>query len=148
MRFPHKLSDLSPMKTYALGPNQFTSTVHPSHHLNASFSWFLGFLSLCKFTNSYTLNGEDMIDRFRSALVFSARRCCRRLQVWAPRPTNTPWKHRLSSAWKTPIKRCFVARWCAHRQTNQLPPLAWIQGKSWNIFWLAGADWITYVRVI
>jgi hypothetical protein len=45
----------------------------------------------------------------------------------------------------SPAKQYFVTRWRAHRWTNQLQPLTWIQG---NIFWLVGADWFADVHAI
>jgi hypothetical protein len=31
---------------------------------------------------------------------------------------------------KSPVKLCFVARWCAHRQTNQLPGVESFKGTK------------------
>jgi hypothetical protein len=58
------------------------------------------------------------------------------------RPLSSARKTLIQTLIQSPAKRCFVARWRAHRRTNQLPPLTWIQGKAWNIFWLVGADWL------
>jgi hypothetical protein len=69
-----------------------------------------------------------------------------------PYRTYTPWQSapRLSSAWttglhrhrfKSPEKRSFVARWRAHRRTNQLPPI----GNHWIGL---GADWSADARAI